>query len=107
MASQLLTHNDTDRLLRELNTLSPIRWRLANDSLECSLSCSSFPAAFGFMAQVALAAERLNHHPEWTNVYRDLSIQLKTHSAGGLTLLDFELAKEISAIALGSPIENT
>lgn len=52
-----------------------------------------FVTAFGFMAQVALAAERLNHHPEWSNVYNRVAMTLTTHDAGGLTELDLELAR--------------
>jgi 4a-hydroxytetrahydrobiopterin dehydratase len=52
-----------------------------------------FAQAFGFMAQVALAAERLNHHPEWSNVYDRVAITLTTHDAQGLTELDVELAR--------------
>lgn len=58
-----------------------------------------FSAAFGFMARAALVAERLNHHPEWFNVWNRVEITLATHDAGGLTRLDFELAAAMDAIA--------
>ena len=54
---------------------------------------ADFRQAFGFMAQLALHAERLNHHPEWSNVYDRVDVVLTTHDAGGLTALDIELAR--------------
>ena len=51
-----------------------------------------FVAAFGFMTRVALVAEKMDHHPEWENVYRRVKVRLTTHSAGGLTALDVDLA---------------
>ncbi len=52
-----------------------------------------FNEAFGFMTRVALAAEKLDHHPEWSNVYRTVDVVLSTHDAGGLTALDLRLAR--------------
>ena len=57
-----------------------------------------FNQAFGFMARVALAAEQHNHHPNWSNVYNRVQVQLCTHDAGGLTHKDIELARWIDAI---------
>lgn len=59
----------------------------------------NFSEAFGFMARAALAAEKLDHHPEWSNVYNKVEVRLTTHSAGGLTALDFELAKKMDRCA--------
>lgn len=58
-----------------------------------------FSEAFGFMTRAALAAETLDHHPEWTNVYRKVDIRLTTHSAKGLTALDFDLAERLDRLA--------
>lgn len=58
-----------------------------------------FNQAFGFMARVALVAEKMDHHPEWRNVYRTVEVVLATHDAGGVTALDVELAKAMNAIA--------
>ena len=60
---------------------------------------TDFVAAFGFMTQVAIEAEKLDHHPEWTNVYRHVEITLTTHSVGGLTARDITLARAIERIA--------
>ncbi len=59
----------------------------------------NFSEAFGFMARCALAAEKLDHHPEWSNVYKTVEVTLSTHDAGGLTELDFELARRMDRIA--------
>jgi 4a-hydroxytetrahydrobiopterin dehydratase len=59
-----------------------------------------FSRAFGFMSRVAMQAEKLDHHPEWSNVYAKVDIVLTTHDAGGVTELDVEMAKFIDAVAL-------
>src|SRR5688572_24273008 len=60
-----------------------------------------FVVAFGFMASAALVAEKLNHHPEWSNVWNRVTVRLTTHDAGGLTDLDFTLADKMSGLAAG------
>lgn len=60
---------------------------------------ADFNAAFGFMARVALVAEKMDHHPEWSNVYRTVDVVLSTHDAKGLTALDLQLAKAMDMIA--------
>ena len=59
---------------------------------------ADFVQAFGFMARVALLAERADHHPEWSNVYNRVDIFLTTHDAGGLSARDVSLAREIDAL---------
>jgi 4a-hydroxytetrahydrobiopterin dehydratase len=61
---------------------------------------ADFSHAFGFMAAVATVAEKLDHHPDWTNVYNRVTVDLNTHDAGGITVLDFELAAKMEALAL-------
>lgn len=70
----------------------------ARDALAKRFSFADFVTAFGFMTQVALEAEKMNHHPEWTNVYRHVDIRLTTHDAGGVSELDFALARAIERI---------
>ena len=60
-----------------------------------------FSTAFGWMTRVALAAEQMNHHPEWFNVYRTVDVTLSTHDAGGLTRRDVELAQRMDQYAAG------
>jgi 4a-hydroxytetrahydrobiopterin dehydratase len=74
------------------------------DSLRRDLVFADFNAAFGFMARVAMMAERLDHHPEWSNVYNRVSITLSTHDAGGVTDLDLQLARfcDIAAAVHGA-----
>ncbi|HEY1555392.1 MAG TPA: 4a-hydroxytetrahydrobiopterin dehydratase [Kofleriaceae bacterium] len=74
-------------------------WTRAGDKLQRTFEFRDFVAAFGFMASAALVAERLNHHPEWFNVYKTVRVELATHDAGGITALDFELARAMNAIA--------
>ena len=69
-------------------------WAVENAKLHKQFQFSSFIEAFGFMARVALVAESMNHHPEWSNVYNRVTINLMTHDAGGISALDFELAKQ-------------
>ena len=63
-----------------------------------SFRFADFAQAFGFMTQVALAAEKADHHPEWTNVYNRVDIMLTTHDAKGLTQRDFDLARQIDGV---------
>jgi 4a-hydroxytetrahydrobiopterin dehydratase len=76
------------------------RWSLREDRLAITreLKFEDFNAAFGFMARVALAAEKADHHPEWFNVYNKVSITLTTHDAGGLSQRDITLAKFIDGL---------
>jgi 4a-hydroxytetrahydrobiopterin dehydratase len=74
-------------------------WSLVNGKLHRELRFADFSAAFGFMARVALAAEQLGHHPEWSNVWNRVVIDLTTHDTGGLSNLDVELARRIDALA--------
>ena len=78
-------------------------WRLLpdRDAIARDFKFRDFSAAWGFMARVALLAERHDHHPEWSNVYNRVSVTLTTHDAGGLSERDVALAQAIDAIAPG------
>lgn len=69
------------------------------DAIARTFTFKDFNAAFGFMARVALVAEKSDHHPEWRNVYRTVEVVLATHEAGGVTARDIALAKAMNAIA--------
>ncbi len=75
-------------------------WEQRGDGIERRYVFSDFAAAFGFMARVALLAEKADHHPEWSNVYNRVDIRLTTHDAGGLSDRDFALARAIDAAPL-------
>lgn len=68
-------------------------WSVENGKLHRSFSFSDFTEAFAFMTRAALHAEKMDHHPEWSNVYNRVEVDLTTHDAGGITELDFALAK--------------
>jgi len=73
-------------------------WRLADGVLRRELRFRDFSEAFAFMTRVALLAEQRDHHPDWSNGYATVRIDLHTHDAGGLTELDFELAAAIDRL---------
>lgn len=95
----LLTGQSLDQARQELAA----RWSVrpsnacANAALTCELVFRDFRQAFAFMSEVAMLAEKADHHPEWSNVYNRVSIVLTTHDAGGITAKDIGLAKQIDA----------
>mgnify|MGYP003308968685 CR=1 FL=1 len=70
-------------------------WEIRDGKLHRLFEFADFVAAFGFMSQAALIAESMDHHPEWSNVYNRVDVQLTTHDAGGISELDFALAKRL------------
>ena len=74
-------------------------WSIEKDKLHKSFQFDSFVEAFGFMTKVALAAEAMNHHPEWFNVYNKVVVDLSTHDLGGISTYDFELARKMDGFA--------
>ena len=89
-----LSETDLQSALAELSG-----WSLANGKLHREYKFSDFIHAFGFMATAALAIEKMNHHPEWFNVYNRVTVYLTTHDAGGITAKDITLAKLLDATA--------
>ncbi len=73
-------------------------WQARAGRLAREFRFADFSAAFGFMARVALLAEQMNHHPDWSNAYNRVTVELVTHDAGGITAFDVELARRISAL---------
>ena len=88
---KLLTQEEIKQLSQNL---AP-HWQVNTDNMSCQLEFADFIEAFSFMTAVALEVEKLNHHPNWSNTYNTLDIELSTHDAGGLTALDFKLAGKI------------
>lgn len=86
----------TDAQVQELKD-ALAKWELVRDgkAIRTGLRFSSFVDAWSFMTEIALCAEKRDHHPEWSNVYSSVTIELTTHDADGLTQRDFELASEI------------
>jgi 4a-hydroxytetrahydrobiopterin dehydratase len=69
------------------------------DAIAKTFTFKNFNGAFGFMTRVALVAEKMDHHPEWSNVYKTVVVTLSTHDAGGVTELDIKLAEAMDKIA--------
>lgn len=75
-------------------------WSVVDGKLHRVFKFKDFVEAFGFMTRGALVAESMNHHPDWSNVYNSVSVNLNTHDLGGISPLDFALAKKYDALAL-------
>ena len=94
--AEKLTATARANALRELSVWSEVNGR---DAIARTFSFKDFNEAFGFMARVALIAEKRDHHPEWRNVYKNVEVVLTTHDADGVTALDVDLAKAMNRIA--------
>ena len=92
---EVLTAADRTAALAALD-----EWRFADGALHRSYAFPSFVEAFAFMTAGALAAERLDHHPDWSNSFRKVEVSLSTHAAGGVTALDIALATAMESAAL-------
>jgi 4a-hydroxytetrahydrobiopterin dehydratase len=74
------------------------KWKISPDALERTFEFTNFSEAWAFMSRVALLAEQLDHHPNWSNVYNKVEISLNTHDRGGVTTLDAQLAAAIDKL---------
>ena len=91
------TKLDSVEVTRRLEAL--VGWSIDDGKLTREFTFGDFNEAFGFMTRSALIAEKLDHHPEWFNVYATVRVQLTTHDAAGISELDFELAAAMDRIA--------
>jgi len=73
-------------------------WKVLAGKLHREILFNDFSEAFGFMTRVALIAEQMNHHPEWSNVYHRVTIDLTTHDMGGISTLDLEFARKVNEL---------
>ncbi|WP_297824140.1 4a-hydroxytetrahydrobiopterin dehydratase [uncultured Paraglaciecola sp.] len=74
------------------------QWQVVEGKLIKTFKFKSFIRAFGWMSQIAIWAEKLNHHPEWCNIYNKVEVQLTTHDVGGISELDFKLAEKMEML---------
>lgn len=86
-----------EQIQRELASLE--NWRIEAGKLHREFKFAGFIEAFSFMTRVALLAEKMNHHPEWSNVYNRVVVDLTTHDAGGISSADFVLARHMEELA--------
>jgi 4a-hydroxytetrahydrobiopterin dehydratase len=93
MTVRKLTEEEIDARLDEVDG-----WSVLDGKLQRDFTFDDFVAAFGFMAQVALVAESMGHHPEWFNVYNRVSIHLMTHDVDGISERDFDFARRVNRV---------
>jgi 4a-hydroxytetrahydrobiopterin dehydratase len=92
--AEKLTNSEIQAALAELDG-----WKQEGGKISRSFKFANFIQAFSFMTSTAFEAEKMNHHPEWSNVYNKVSVQLVTHEAGGITQLDIDLARKMNALS--------
>lgn len=92
--AQRLNNEEIEKRLARLE-----HWEQAEGKLTRDYKFADFVQAFGFMTRAAMVAEKMNHHPEWSNVYNRVTVNLVTHEAKGVTELDFTLAEKLESLA--------
>lgn len=96
--TNVLEQNELHEALATLNNNTDgDLWQIVDGKLTKEFKFKNFIKAFGWMSQMAIWAEKLNHHPEWFNVYNKVKVELVTHDVGGLSELDFKLATKMEA----------
>lgn len=93
-ARRVLVHEEIQDALSELDG-----WEVKEGKLRRTFTFDDFSQAFGFMTRAALAAEAMNHHPDWTNVWNRVEVSLSTHDLGGISTWDLELASTLDRLA--------
>ena len=88
-----LSEEEIETALKELPG-----WELAGDKMHKDFQFQDFNQAFGFMTRAAMEMEKMNHHPEWLNIYNHLTVELTTHDAGGITDNDVKLARILNSL---------
>ena len=94
MGLEKLSDDQIQNYLKELSG-----WSVVDGKLHKEFQFETFNEAFGFMARASMEIEKMNHHPEWFNVYNKISVDLMTHDAGGITKNDIQLAKILNSLA--------
>ena len=87
-------------MIEDLENLTKNGWEKSADgvAIKKTFTCSSFIEALGWMVKAGVCAEKLNHHPEWSNVYKTVNVLLTTHDKGSITILDVKLAQEMDKL---------
>ena len=93
-----LDERELEQALRELSS-----WQVREGKLHREYRFRDFVEAWGFMSAAALLVQQMDHHPEWSNVYHTVTVELVTHDAGGISARDVELAKKLEALAARWP----
>lgn len=99
MSRELIDQQEIETVLTTLNQQSTGEWAFRDNRLHRKFVFGNFIQAMGFMMSAALVAEKMDHHPEWSNVYKTVEVALTTHSSGGVTQLDVDLAEQMESLA--------
>ena len=94
MNREPLSNNEIEEKIKNLRG-----WEFAGEKLKKNFEFNDFVEAFGFMTKIALEAEKMDHHPEWFNVYNRVNVELATHDPKGISMLDIALAAKMNGIA--------